>query len=474
MKASLKRLNREEFSHISSRAVEAQRELESIQARVYSGELDDMLLRRLKLEDDDANTSYLHSRCKLQASRNRVKTIKDRNGNLLTDYEDVKAEAVGFYKELFAASDDSQVRYDEELGNIIHKKIDAEDVVTLQASVSAAEIENISLCQGKKGSLGVKCLQDWNRICMAQHLWDICSNKESLWIKWVDEYRLKGKSFWSINPKSMDCWVWRLLLRHKEEIRHLVSKTIGDGRDTNFWHDNWHVQGVLSGSFSEEIKRRFRVPEDATMAEAITAGRWPTRRHCTQEIEDVIAYLPRLREGVRDMSTWNGSGSAAKASGIWRSLRHQNQGPTWAKLIWFRGHIPRHCFVAWTLCQERLPTKDKLISWGMDVDRKCLFCGDEESMNHLFSYLELQYVIVNYKGKSFVSRLRKLGWCCAIYEVWREMNNRIFGNEQRDVSHIVKGCITTIRSRVSSWRVPRNKENWKICVEWGLSLDILV
>ncbi|GAA0155833.1 hypothetical protein LIER_43333 [Lithospermum erythrorhizon] len=144
------------------------------------------------------------------------------------------------------------------------------------------------------------------------------------------------------------------------------------------------------------------------------------------------------------------------------------------------------------LCHGRLPTKDRLISWGMDMDKGCVLCDKEESASHLFFYCgfsremwrkillhikdhrapgkweeELQLALRRYKGKSFQNKLRRLGLYCVIYEVWRERNSRIFGNINRDIEQIVNSCICTIRHRVCIWKVPRNKLNWNICVEWG-------
>ncbi|GAA0152172.1 hypothetical protein LIER_10719 [Lithospermum erythrorhizon] len=57
----------------------------------------------------------------------------------------------------------------------------------------------------EEGGLGIKNLKLWNQACMAQYLSDISSHKESLWIKWVVVFRLKGRSLWSIFPKSTNC-----------------------------------------------------------------------------------------------------------------------------------------------------------------------------------------------------------------------------------------------------------------------------
>ncbi|GKE41662.1 hypothetical protein Tco_1468946, partial [Tanacetum coccineum] len=37
-----------------------------------------------------------------------------------------------------------------------------------------------------QGGLGIKDLGKWNEVLMSKHIWNIASNKESLWVKWVN------------------------------------------------------------------------------------------------------------------------------------------------------------------------------------------------------------------------------------------------------------------------------------------------
>ncbi|GAA0159531.1 hypothetical protein LIER_16284 [Lithospermum erythrorhizon] len=80
IKEKLRVLNKETFSNISCRVVEANRELETIQAKVYDGDLDPILLQHM---------------LKVQNAKNKIFTIRDASGKLLTNYEDVKEEVMG-------------------------------------------------------------------------------------------------------------------------------------------------------------------------------------------------------------------------------------------------------------------------------------------------------------------------------------------------------------------------------------------
>ncbi|GKB55719.1 reverse transcriptase domain, reverse transcriptase zinc-binding domain protein [Tanacetum coccineum] len=48
----------------------------------------------------------------------------------------------------------------------------------------------------EEGGLGIRRLECFNLALMATHVWKLLILKESLWVKWIHEYKLKGRSFW--------------------------------------------------------------------------------------------------------------------------------------------------------------------------------------------------------------------------------------------------------------------------------------
>ena len=42
------------------------------------------------------------------------------------------------------------------------------------------------------GELGLKDIVNWNKACMMQHIWSILAKSGSIWIAWVNAYKLKG------------------------------------------------------------------------------------------------------------------------------------------------------------------------------------------------------------------------------------------------------------------------------------------
>ena len=57
----------------------------------------------------------------------------------------------------------------------------------------------------------------------------------------------------------------------------------------------------------------------------------------------------------------------------------------WHKTIWFKTRIPKHAFLSWVAILNRLPTKDRLQQWGMNVSPSCLLCNaSDENRDHIF------------------------------------------------------------------------------------------
>ncbi|GAA0163804.1 hypothetical protein LIER_19582 [Lithospermum erythrorhizon] len=113
------------------------------------------------------------------------------------------------------------------------------------------------------------------------------------------------------------------------------------------------------------------------------------------------------------------------------------------------------CKSAWKeICQEsyELSTKDRLKNWQVELD----------------------WMINKCKGKRFGAKLCRVSFCCVVYCVWMERNRRIFKKEKLGVDEVLFLCVNNIRNIAYSWRnIANTKDNWTLCLEWGLSLSIL-
>ncbi|GKD95567.1 hypothetical protein Tco_1379464 [Tanacetum coccineum] len=54
---------------------------------------------------------------------------------------------------------------------------------------------------------GIRRIEDFNIALMATYIWSILTHRESIWVKWLHTYKLKGCSFWDVPCRAwFDRW----------------------------------------------------------------------------------------------------------------------------------------------------------------------------------------------------------------------------------------------------------------------------
>ncbi|KAL1223760.1 hypothetical protein V5N11_020313 [Cardamine amara subsp. amara] len=148
------------------------------------------------------------------------------------------------------------------------------------------------------------------------------------------------------------------MLQLKEYVREFMSCEVGDGRFASFWFDNWTDLGQLITLIGDNGPRLLRIRLDARVADATRLGSWhlpAARSDSAQELQI------RLIDDIPPPNLNRGSDSF-----LWR-------------------HVPRFSFATWLALRNRLPTRDRLRGWGMDVPSSCLLCSNGlETHDHLF------------------------------------------------------------------------------------------
>ncbi|GKA95055.1 sodium/hydrogen exchanger 6 [Tanacetum coccineum] len=90
-----------------------------------------------------------------------------------------------------------------------------------------------SVCVPKhEGGLGIRRIDDFNVALMATHIWSILAYMESLWVKWVHTYKLKGRSFWDVPFRGDVSWGWFHAIAQLQ-----VPSLLDDIDDVILWRD---------------------------------------------------------------------------------------------------------------------------------------------------------------------------------------------------------------------------------------------
>ncbi|KAG2300644.1 hypothetical protein Bca52824_037116 [Brassica carinata] len=256
-----------------------------------------------------------------------------------------------------------------------------------------AKVSWKSVCLPKEeGGLGLKSFQRWNLTLLLRFIWLLFSGSASLWVAWHRRYNCPSNYlFWSQQETPAQTWNWRCLLRLRELASRFLMSEINNGCSTSFWFDNWTRSGPLIGVFGQDGTRRLRIRINASVAEACNASGWNLPHPRSEEEVALHAYLtsvpvPSPEEGP-DVITWftNGNSSEVYSSTkTWDAIRLRGPIQQYAKQIWFSGATPKHAFHFWVTNLNRLPTRSRLCSWGMQTPNHCCICLTQpETRDHL-------------------------------------------------------------------------------------------
>lgn len=133
---------------------------------------------------------------------------------------------------------------------------------------------------------------------------------------------------------------------------------------------------------------------------------------------------------------------------------------------------------------DRCPTRNRLISWGLQTDGGCLLCYRAlESRDHILFSCDFSAEIwrllrrklnIFSQSDSWLDSVEALislsGQTHSIFEIWRERNNRLHRNIFRTPSALITSIGLTIRNTISSIR--DNNFEFSRAMQFWLSLEL--
>lgn len=355
-----------------------------------------------------------------------------------------------------------------------------------------AKVAWSTVCLPKlEGGLGLRRFSDWNSTLCLRLIWLLFSKSGSLWVAWQQHHhKLSMASFWTIQPKSSDSWLWRSLLKLRHLARQFIKCKLGNGENTWFWHDNWTPLGPLLNIMGDLGPRSLRIPINAKVSSACNENGWLLASPRSDDALSLHLFLSTIRlpllSTVEDSYEWfivGKSTTGYSSSRTWEVLRPRDSVKDWAPLVWFKGNTPKHAFNMWIATLDRLPTMSRLASWGLQVDSKCCLCsGPMETRDHLFLGCSYSIVIwdcillrlglpltrfanwdallawAKVRLRSSPKTLRLLLVHALVYSVWNQRNNLIHNHISippraifKEIDRLVTNSITA-RKKLKNFR----------------------
>ena len=357
----------------------------------------------------------------------------------------------------------------------------------------AANITNLAK---KEGGLGIRDLVFWNRACSIKLLWLLFFRAGSIWVAWFIKNILSGQvnNLWTIKEKPSHSSATKKILRVRDYAYNWIKILPGNGKDTRFWSDNWSPFGNLRTYLQLPASSNIGIHHSATLHDLFRNDHWRLPHPRSERQLSLHVYLSTVTLSAEsDVYEWSPQGvsSATYATGtVYDLIKNHRPIVSWCEVVWFSRGIPRHNFLTWLTVLNRYPTKDRMISWGIQIDSSCILCNAPlESRDHLYfecPYAWSLWTELSRKANWRPSRnwlteldlmqvmtlpkhdrlLVLLAWQVTIYLIWTERNSRIHRQQYRSISSLAKQADLLIRNRVLGIREGNPSLSSKMLQRW--------
>ena len=140
---------------------------------------------------------------------------------------------------------------------------------------------------------------------MAKHLWNVISDKDSIWVNWVKSQWLKGDSIWVTKTNQDNSWSWRQILSLRDKVRNFVIHKIGDGNKCFFWFDKWHERGPLCNLISYTALVHCNLDMRMKVADLVDNGNWNWPASWNTRFGEILdIQVPTIADEFEDRVVW--------------------------------------------------------------------------------------------------------------------------------------------------------------------------
>lgn len=227
-----------------------------------------------------------------------------------------------------------------------------------------------------------------NRTCAIKLLLFLIFKTDSIWVAWIHQNVLKDRSIWEIKPHQSHTWLFKHLLKLRGLVINWVRIIPRNSLNCRFWLDPWSLFGILINYFGDLGPRQTGINIKTKLASLWRRGCWrlpPARSH---QMEQLLIFISGINlSNEEDASDWLIDGvpqSKFSSQVIYNEIRPQNPIVTWHPIVWFKRGILKYKTLTWMTMLNRCPTRDRLLSWSLQVDPACLLCNNSpESRDHI-------------------------------------------------------------------------------------------
>ena len=237
------------------------------------------------------------------------------------------------------------------------------------------------------GGLGIKDLRKLNISLLAKWWWKL-ENGEGLWQDIVMAKYVKKQCLHNLKKKPGNSPSWNDLLKVKEFYLKGRIMIVGNGQSTDFWQDAWCGTMPLKEKFPDLFAicntNVVSVEGMARNGWRLTFRRWldVAKQIQYRQLRDMITPLALSNEKDIPKWCWDGRGIFSLKS-LYAHLCESSPRISHTNL--WRAKLPLKIKIfMWLVEKNSILTRDNLTRRGWHGDKRCNFCLENESVNHLF------------------------------------------------------------------------------------------
>ncbi|XP_018460961.2 uncharacterized protein LOC108831963 [Raphanus sativus] len=166
-----------------------------------------------------------------------------------------------------------------------------------------------------------------------------------------------------------------------------------------------------------------------------------------------------------------------RSSSTWDVLRPRQDIKNWVDVVWFKGAIPKHSFNMWIANYDRMPTRSRLVAWGLPISAACPLCSNfDETRDHLLLSCAYSLAIwrevfsrcqppvgaftnwsellswIRAATSRRLSLLRKIATQAVVYHIWKQRNNMVHNQQLIPPATVFNNIDKEIRNIISARR----------------------
>lgn len=145
----------------------------------------------------------------------------------------------------------------------------------------------------------------------------------------------------------------------------------------------------------------------------------------------------------------------------------------WARAVWTARSVPRHSFHVWLVVQNRIPTRDRMLGWGLQVPSICLLCSrSDESRDHLYWDCDFSFGLWNLVAvRCRIIPTRQ--WEGSLDQMISlppptstKRNQRLHVNQFRSIDSLFNQIDRQVRNKISSFRSTNPQRASEMMQQW--------